>query len=224
MYNIIISVIYLFISFLLTILCFKKYGKYGLYIWMCISVIICNIQTIKITEMFGLMISLGNISYGSIFLSTDILSEKYGQKSAKTATELSFITMILFTLLMQIFLQYKPSASDISQEALTTIFNYMPRITVGSLLAYYTSQTIDAKIYCFLKNKYNKVWISNNVSTFISQVVDTIIFVFISFLGVMELKDLFGLMITMIVFKCIIAILDTPFMLMIVKIKNKELN
>lgn len=224
MNNIIISSIYLFLTFSMTLLCFKKYGKYGLYIWMCVSVIICNIQTIKVSEVFGMVISLGNISYGAIFLCTDILSEKYGKDATKTATRLSFITMIIFTILMQIFLNYQPGEIDFSQNALNTIFSYMPRITIGSLLAYYTSQMCDAKIYNYLKIKYNKVWISNNVSTFVSQTVDTVIFVTISFLGAMTNKELFSLGITMIIFKWIIAILDTPFMLLVTKIKNKELN
>lgn len=223
MNNVFISIIYLLLSFILTILCFKKYGKYGLYIWMCVSVIICNIQTIKTSEVFGLIISLGNISYGSIFLSTDILSEKYGEEAAKQATKLSFITMVIFTIFMQIFLQYEPSSIDESQNALSIIFNCMPRISLGSLLAYYVSQNCDAKIYSFMKKKYNRVWLSNNVSTFISQIVDTIIFTSIAFIGTMDFTDIINLMITMIIFKWIIAIFDTPFIMIINKIKNKEL-
>ena len=73
-----------------------------------------------------------------------------------------------------------------------------------------------------LKKKYNKVWISNNVSTIISQVLDTTIFVLIAFVGTMKLNDIISLMITMIIFKWIIAILDTPFMLITTKIKNNK--
>lgn len=112
--NILISILYLIISFTITLLCYKKYGKFGLYIWMCILVVISNIQTIKISEVFGLTISLGNISYGSLFLTTDILSEKYGKKSTNNAIKLSFITMIIFTILMTLFLKYEPSRLDFS--------------------------------------------------------------------------------------------------------------
>lgn len=223
MNNLFISIIYLIISFILTIVCFKKYGKYGIYIWMCILVIICNIQTIKISELFGLTISLGNISYGAIFLSTDILSEKYGEKTARQATKLSFIAMIIFTILMQLFLKYEPSPIDVTNDALTIIFEYMPRVSLGSLLAYYISQNCDAKLYSYLKKKYNKIWLSNNVSTFISQIIDTIIFVSVAFIGVMEFKEIVDLMITMVIFKWLIAILDTPFIMLVPKIKNKEM-
>jgi len=221
--NIFISTIYLLLTFALTILCFKKYGKYGLYIWMCVLVIISNIQTIKIAEVFNLTISLGNISYGALFLTTDILSEKYGKKATDNATKFSFIIMVVFSILMYIFLQYKPSDIDSSQNALMVVFGYIPRITFASLSAFYISQRCDAYLYKILKQKYNKIWISNNVSTIISQTIDTLLFVFISFTGIMDLKNMFQLIITMLLFKWVIALLDTPFMILTAKINNNEL-
>lgn len=222
MNNLVLSLLYLILSFLTTLWFYKRYGKIGLYCWICVLVVICNIQTIKLSELFGLTISLGNISYGALFLTTDILSEKYGESVARDATILSFIIMILFSLMMYIFLMYISSEADFTQEAFETIFNYIPRVTIGSLLAYYTSQRLDAHIYSILKKKYNKVWISNNVSTIISQVVDTIIFVTIAFYGTMQTKEILILMATMIGFKWIIAILDTPFMLIAAKMKNND--
>ena len=155
-------------------------------------------------------------------MTTDILSEKYGKKATNEATKLGFITMVIFAILMYLFLQYTPSESDFSQGALMTIFNYIPRITVSSLLAYYMSQRCDAYLYSKLKNRYHKVWISNNVSTFISQLVDTCIFVILSFIGVMSFKEIIDLIITMIIVKWLIALLDTPCMIMVSKIKNNQ--
>lgn len=209
--NLILSIIYLFLSFLLTIICYKKYGKIGMYIWMCLGVIISNIQTIKMASLFGLTVSLGNISYGTVFLTTDILSEVYGEKTTKQAIKLSFLVMIVFTLFMWLFLQYEPSSLDTSQKALETVFGYIPRITLGSMVAYYISQTCDAKLYAVLKRYCSKIWLRNNVSTFISQIVDTTLFLIISFAGLMSFSSLVELFLTMIFFKILIAILDTPF-------------
>lgn len=222
MNNLSISMLYLILSFLITLLIYKKCGKYGLYSWMCILVIICNIQTVKLSEIFGFTISLGNISYGALFLTTDILSEKYGKKSANEAINLSFIYMVIFALMMYLFLQYKPSAVDNSQGALLMIFNYIPRITVGSLTAYYLSQRCDTFLYNYLKSKYNKVWISNNLSTIVSQTIDTLVFVTIVFCGNISAKEFGNLIVTMICFKWVIAILDTPFMLVVIKMKNNQ--
>lgn len=155
---------------------------------MCLLVVICNIQTIKLSEIFVLTISLENISYGALFLITDIISEKYDRNSVTTATNLSFVYMILFTILMYMFLQYIPCSSDFSQEAFVTIFDFIPCITLGSLTAYYLSQRCSAYLYEKLKKKYNNVWISNNVNTIISQVLDITIFVLIAFCRNNEVK------------------------------------
>ena len=224
MVNIVVSIIYLLVSFIVTLLIFKFCGKYGLFLWMSVLVIISNIQTIKVSDFFGLTVSLGNIPYGALFLTTDILNERYGRKFANISIKVSFFIMIIFTILMQLFLQYVPGSNDFSQEALGIIFSYIPIITFASLLAYLISQLCDSYIYDFLKKKYRKVWISNNVSTLISQIIDTFIFVFISFYSKMNLYDLFILSVTMIIFKWIIALLDTPFMIISTKIKTKELS
>ena len=73
MNNLFVSLLYLIISFSATLVIYKRFGKLGLYSWMCLLVVICNIQTIKLSEIFGLTISLGNISYGALFLTTDII-------------------------------------------------------------------------------------------------------------------------------------------------------
>lgn len=223
MSNLVLSIIYLILSFAFTLLIYKYFGKYGLISWMCILVVISNIQTIKIIDLYGYNISLGNISYGALFLTTDILTEKYGKISSNNAIKISFILMIFFTIFMYLFLKYKPSSVDFSNGAFNQIFSYIPRITIGSLLAYYISQRCDTFIYSLLKDKYNKVIISNNISTIISQIIDTLIFVIISFIGVISNKEMISLIITMLIIKWIIALLDTPFMLIAMKIKSKEI-
>lgn len=219
MNNFIISIIYLLFSFSFTLFCYKKFGKYGLFIWMMLSVIICNIQTVKLSEICGFVTSLGNISYGAVFLTSDILSENYGKDECMKAIWFSFMGMLVFTILMSLFLLYIPSSSDTSQQAFMTIFSYLPRITIASMISYLVSQMLDTHLYQFFKCKFNKIWISNNASTLISQLVDTILFTMISFLGVLSFFELVELMLTMLLFKWIIAIIDTPFMMLASKMK-----
>lgn len=220
--NLIYAAIYLAITFTLTILCYKKYGKNGLYIWICFNIIISNIQTIKISEFFNFTTSLGNISYASIFLATDILNEKYGLEANKKGVKLSFILMIVFTILMTLFLKFEPSNIDTSQKNLEVIFGYIPRITLASLTAYLISQTFDAYTYSYLKRKFNKLWLSNNGSTIMSQTLDTFIFTTLAFIGTMSINDMLEICITMLIFKYIIAFLDTPFMYIVNNIKEVD--
>ncbi|MGV7535329.1 queuosine precursor transporter, partial [Mycobacterium kansasii] len=69
----------------ITVLSYKRFGKTGLYVWSALSVIVANLEAMKMVTMFGLSATLGNAVYASSFLVTDILSEKYGRKSATKA-------------------------------------------------------------------------------------------------------------------------------------------
>ena len=61
-----------------------------MYAWIALATVIANIEVVKCVDIFGMPLTLGNITYGSIFLATDILSEKYGIKSAKKGIFIGF--------------------------------------------------------------------------------------------------------------------------------------
>lgn len=225
MSNIILCAVTLVVSFSGVILFYKMFGKIGLFVWLSIAAIIANIQTVKLVDIFGLETSLGTILYGSTFLATDIINEKYGKKEAKKTVYLGFLVMTFFTVLMYIALLYKPSSSDFASESLDLIFTLNIRITIASILGFVVSQFMDTSIYNKLKNKSQHLWLRNNVSTIISQLFDTIIFVLITYIGEIELSVIINIAITMYLFKIIVAILDTPFMYLSKKVKyNKEEN
>ena len=153
--NILWSFLYLLVTFSITLVTYKYFGRIGLFIWICISIIVTNIQSVKIIEVFGFATALGNIAYSNIYLATDIISEKYGKKSSNKSVLFGFLTMIVFTGLMAFALLFKPGEYDTSQSSLVTIFLVVPRITLASLLAYVSSQFLDVFIYDKLKMKYN---------------------------------------------------------------------
>ncbi|ABR29901.1 membrane protein [Thermosipho melanesiensis] len=199
-----------------SILIFYRYfGKTGLFIWTALATIIANIQVLKTVELFGFVATLGNIVYGTTFLVTDILSENYGKKEARKAVLVGFLSLITMTIMMQIALLFKPDASDFSQDALVTIFSFMPRIVIASLAAYWLSQLHDIWAFHLWKKRLPQtkyLWIRNNLSTMISQFIDSFVFCFIAFWGVYELNIFWSILWTTYFFKWIVAAADTPFL------------
>ena len=57
---------------------------------------------------------------------------------------------------------------------------------------------MDYDLYSFgeLQKKYKKLWLSNNVSTMCCQIVDTLVFVFITYIGTMDTKTIIELIIS----------------------------
>ncbi len=208
----------LLLNFFLIILAYRLFGKWGLIMWIPVSVIVANIQVVQTVQLFGTVATLGNVVYATSFLITDILSENYGKEEAKKAVWIGFFSLISMTILMNLTLFYTPLAGDSfalqTHEATSTIFGLMPRIAVASLTAYMLSQHHDVWAFHFWKNRFpahRHLWIRNNLSTFVSQIIDSAVFVMIAFYGVFETGMLFEVFLTTYFLKFIVAAADTPF-------------
>lgn len=222
--NIFLSIVYLILTFSITVFIYKFFGKEGTYVWICVSIIIANIQSVKMIEIFGFTTTLGNIAYSNVFLATDIFSENEGNKVANKSVFFGFMSLILFTCLMSLCLLFIPSSLDTSQSSLNAIFSVIPRICIASLIAFLISQLLDVFLFKKLKQKYNKLWLSNNLSTIVSQLIDTIIFITIAYLGTIPITNLLELGVTMYVLKVLIALADTGFIYLSKHLKNKNNN
>ncbi|MBN2349440.1 MAG: queuosine precursor transporter [Bacteroidales bacterium] len=221
--------IMLLVNFLLIILAFKLFGKQGLFIWIPISTIVANIQVIQTVELFGFVATLGNIVYASSFLVTDILSELYGKKEAQRAVWIGFFSVIVMAVLMNIALLFIPLQGDefaqTTYSSLDTIFSLMPRIVIASLTAYLISQRHDVWAYHFWMKKFSSrkhIWLRNNLSTMVSQLIDSIVFIVIAFWGVYEFKVLVEIFFTTYFLKWIVALADTPFIYWAVRMKSSK--
>jgi hypothetical protein len=208
----------LLVNFSLIILAYKLFGKWGLIMWIPVSVIVANIQVVQTVELFGMVSTLGNVVYATSFLVTDILSENYGKAEAKKAVWIGFFSLISMTVLMNLTLLFVPLEGDdfaaVTHEATRTIFNLMPRIAVASLAAYLLSQRHDVWAFHFWKKRFpehRQLWIRNNLSTMVSQLIDSAVFVLIAFYGVFETAILFEVFLTTYFLKWIVAASDTPF-------------
>jgi len=224
LFNEILGLFSAIITFSLVLLIYRFFGRSGLFVWIGFSTVVANLQVVKTVELLGMTATLGNAMYGTAFLVTDILSEKYGKKEAQKAVWLGFFTLISLTIVMQLALLFKPHASDFAQPALETIFGLLPRIALGSLLAFLISQSLDVYLFHWFKKKFphdSQLWIRNNGSTMISQLIDTLVFTSIAFLGVFPFHDWLQIFITTYVLKWIVATLDTPFVYIAKKISPK---
>lgn len=225
MSNELLWLLFIILQFGLLVITYKLFGLTGLYVWIGFAIVAANIQVIKMVDLFGINATLGNIMYGSIFLATDLINEKYGRKKAQKAVYIGFMMMIAFTLITQVSLAFTPNADDFANESLLTIFSLLPRITAGSLIAYLLSQTLDVFLFDKIKVKFGspkQLWIRNNGSTLVSQAIDTAIFTLIAFLGVLPTSVVLEIFWFSYVIKIITSFVDTPFVYWMRSIKPLE--
>lgn len=213
-----------FITLLINFVCiigsYWVFGKTGLYCWVTFATVLANIEVVKSVDVFGMALTLGNITYATTFLATDILSEKYGARDARKAVYIGFASMVMFTILTQIDLLYVPNENDFANEAMNTLFSLTPRLCLASMVGYLISNLLDTYVFEILRLKYKGLWVRNNFSTFISQFVDTLIFTGVAFVGVFPLEVLFELFVTTYLIKLLISVCDTPFLYLAVRGKN----
>jgi len=213
MFNFAWGAAFMLVHFLLFLLCYRLFGKKGLYAWVGIATVLANIQVTKTIEMFGFVMTLGNSMYGTLYLTSDLLNERYGERDAKKAVWFGFFTLVMTTLIMQMALFFDPAESDFAQESMGKLFGLMPQLAIASLTAYLVSQFLDVKIYSFLKKvtpKPNQLWIRNNGSTAISQLVDTAIFCTIAFWNLYDFNVWLDIFLTTYVVKFIVSAASTP--------------
>lgn len=219
----------LVINFGLILFAYKKFGRIGLYAWIPISTILANIQVVLLVDLFGFGTTLGNILYAGGFLVTDILAENYGRKEAQRAVYLGFFSLIAMTLIMQIAVSFTPSNIEegiITFNGVKRVFDFMPRIVIASLISYLISQTHDIWAYEFWKKKYSEpkhIWIRNNASTMVSQLIDNACFTLIAFYGVYPKEVLIEIFLTTYFMKFLVAVCDTPFVYIAHYLKKKNL-
>ncbi len=211
------------------LLAFRVFGKTGLYCFTCIATITANIEVLILVNAFGMEQTLGNILFASTFLVTDILSEIAGKKEAQKAVNLGIFTSVLFIIISQSWLLYQPSANDWAQEPIRSIFSNTPRLMIVSVLVYAICQRFDVwayhKWWNFTKTKFGDekrfLWLRNNGSTLISQLLNTILYTFGAFWGMYEFPVLINIALASYVIFIVTSLADTPFVYLARKINEK---
>jgi len=199
-----------------------RFGKMYIFILIAVYSILMNIFVLKQFTLFGFVVTGGNALYGSIFLLTDILSEHYGKKEALKSVVVGFLVSAIFVVATQVLLAFGPHEFDFAHGSLATLFSVTPRILFGSMLAYAIAQSFDVWAFDRIKrwtgNKY--LFLRNNGSTIVSQLIDTLIFTavglttfsWLPIAGVITTEVFWSVAIATYIIKILVAFLDTPFL------------
>lgn len=174
-------------------------------------------------EVFGsklFEVSVGLLPYPITFLITDILSEIYGRKKANLVV-IAGIFASFFSLAIIYVSKEAPATSwsPVNDTTFTKVFGATPLAVLASMMAYLTAQFIDIHIYHFWKKltRGNHLWLRNNFSTFSSQIVDTLtVLLLLCSFGIISWDNFLGLLISGVLFKILIAALDTPILYVII--------
>lgn len=230
MSNELIIVLSLILTYASVLIFYKFLGESGLYAWTVIAIIAANIEVLILINAFGMEQTLGNILFASTFLVTDILSEIYGKKAANHAVKISVFTNIAFILISQSWFLYTPSANDWAATSIQSVFSNTPRLMIVGVAVYGIAQAFDVWFYHFIWEKTTAklgdskrgLWIRNNGSTLVSQMLNTVLFTLGAFIGVYDVDTLIAIMFSSYVIFIVTSLLDTPAVYLARKMKIND--
>lgn len=178
-------------------------------------------------NIYTMSVPVGVIAYPFTFLATDLISELYGRKKAQLVVWIGF-GMNVFMLFLMTINHWLPNSAGVSGglNLFEGVYEFMIGNTIASMIAYLAAQTVDVRLFHFWK-RYTKgkhLWLRNNASTTVSQLVDsTAILSILYFAGnlgedINTLGALAILILNSYLFKFFFALFDTPLFYLGVKI------
>ncbi len=163
------------------------------------------------------------LAYALTFTFTDIISEVYGKRAAGFIVKIGFASQILVLAYIAFALKVPIAPfSPVSEEAYGKVVASSNYIIAASLVAYLISQHHDVWAFHLWKEKTRGrwLWLRNNASTLVSQLLDTLIFISLAFHvlpslagdagAVVGLNVLWSIIVGQYIVKVLIALLDTP--------------
>ena len=212
------------------LLWYRLFGDTGLMAFTVFATITANIEVLILVDAYGMEMTLGNILFASTFLVTDILSEVSGKKAAERAVRLGILTSALFIVVSQSWLLYRPAPSDWVSPAMREVFSNTPRMMIASLAVYAIAQVFDVWLYHkwwalterLSGDRRRFLWLRNNGSTLISQLLNAILFTLFAFYGTYDGKTLVSVVLSSYIIFIVTSLLDTPVVYLARRIAEKR--
>ena len=199
----------------------NKYSEPFLYmsiIFVC-CLLLSNILASKILSVGKTFsITAGALVFPVSYIINDIFAEVYGYDKTKKIIVFGFIMNLFMTLIITLAIFLPSPVWYKNTEAFKTILGSTPRNYIASLFAYLIGSLINAKTMVIMKqNKDNKFGVRAILSTIFGELTDSIIFVFIAFIGNLSIDQIIIMIITQVVLKTLYEIICLPVTVKVIK-------
>jgi uncharacterized integral membrane protein (TIGR00697 family) len=185
---------------------------------VCIAGVLANKQV----ALGPLGVEAGIFAFLMLVATSSAVAELFGRQTANRLVLIGFVPLI-FSMFLAWLVLALPAADDMPPDrlgAFELIMGSTPRIWIGGLIAYGTSQFLNVTIFSALKRPGGQMlWLRAAIASILSQIVDTFLFITISFYGLFPIGNLLlGQMLAKVVLS---AVLVTPLVYAFVALGRK---
>jgi len=156
------------------------------------GLIAANITSVKLIDLYGLVLPAGIIIFPVSYIIGDVLTEVYGYGRARRVIWLGFFCNLLTVAVIWLAQIVPPASFWDGQAAYERILGYAPRLLGASFLAYLTGEFVNAYIMARMKiaTRGRWLWTRTITSTLLGQGVDSLVFIGIAFVGLLPVAQL----------------------------------
>lgn len=184
-----------------------------------------NVMAVKVASFGFVILDSGTIVFPLAFMLGDVLTEVWGFRVARKVIWLTFFCNVLLVVLTYIgVLLPHPAYASETAAAYKTIFSYVPRVTVASLVAFLGGELSNAWAMAKIKEWTGPklLFVRTIGSSMLGYVFDSVVFVALAFAGTVPFGDLLAMIAVQYVAKLLIeAVAATPFAYALVKVAKR---
>jgi uncharacterized integral membrane protein (TIGR00697 family) len=190
-----------------------------------VVLLISNLVGPKIVAVGPFRISGAQLLFPITYIFGDIFTEVYGYAASRRAIWTGFFASALLSIMGLITVALPPAPDWPNQEAFATVFNFVPRMVIASLLAYWAGEFSNAFVMAKLKllTRGRHLWVRTIGSTAVGQAVDTTVVMIVAFGGSLSVSLIATLIVSGYLGKVLYEAAATPLTYAVVNfLKRKE--
>jgi queuosine precursor transporter len=201
------------------------FGRTAIFVYTVGCILVSNITVLKQVEFLSLTTSLGIFIFSVTYLSNDIVTEYWGREDAIRLVVCNLAAQVAFMGYSWLSIITPPAPTDDASAAIIKLFTVTPRITVAAIVSA-VGGFICVWLFSLMKKRFRRgvtaLLLRNWISTATGNGVNSMMFFAIAFYGILPNDVLGQIMVSAIVVKATLGILDFPFIWLARIVKNSN--
>ena len=177
-----------------------------------VILLVSNLLAQKVIRVGPFSTSGAMVLFPITYIFGDVFTEIYGYTASRRAIWLGFFGTALLYAVSALVIALPADPEWHNQAAFITVFGFLPRILIASLIAFWAGEFANSYTMAKLKliTKGRMLWTRTVGSTVVGQAVDTTLVIVITFAGTFSPHKLLVIIVTGYLLKVAYEVLATP--------------
>ena len=177
-----------------------------------VILLVSNLLAQKVIRIGPFSTSGAMVLFPITYIFGDVFTEIYGYTASRRAIWLGFFGTALLYAVSALVIALPADPEWHNQAAFITVFGFLPRILIASLIAFWAGEFANSYTMAKLKliTKGRMLWTRTVGSTVVGQAVDTTLVIVITFAGTFSPHKLVTIILTGYLLKVAYEVLATP--------------